>query len=61
MTEILLAGLALMLIVEGITPFVAPRIWKESFRRITEFSDARLQIAGLVSMLAGLGLLYFVF
>jgi len=50
-----------MLIVEGITPFVAPRIWKESFRRITEFSDARLQIAGLVSMLAGLGLLYFVF
>ena len=60
MIEILLAGLALMLIFEGIMPFVAPRVWKESFKRITELSDAYLQFAGLASMLAGLVLLYFV-
>lgn len=60
MIEILLAGLALMLIFEGIMPFVAPRVWKESFRRIVELSDAYLQLAGLASMLAGLVLLYFV-
>ena len=60
MIEILLAGLALMLIFEGIMPFVAPRVWKESFRRIVELSDAHLQLAGLASMLAGLVLLYFV-
>ena len=60
MIEILLAGLALMLIFEGIMPFVAPRAWKDSFRRITELSDAYLQLAGLASMLAGLALLYFV-
>ena len=60
MIEILLAGLALMLIFEGIMPFVAPRVWKESFRRIAELSDANLQLAGLASMLAGLVLLYFV-
>ena len=60
MIEILLAGLALMLIFEGIMPFVAPRVWKESFRRIAELSDAYLQLAGLASMLAGLVLLYFV-
>lgn len=60
MIEILLAGLALMLIFEGITPFVAPRAWKDSFRRITELPDSYLQLAGLASMLAGLVLLYFV-
>ncbi len=60
MIEILLAGLALMLIFEGIMPFVAPRAWKDSFRRITEFPDSYLQLAGLASMLAGLVLLYFV-
>ena len=60
MIEILLAGLALMLIFEGIMPFVAPRAWKDSFRRITELSDTNLQLAGLATMLAGLVLLYFV-
>ena len=60
MTEILLAGLAMTLIFEGIMPFVSPRSWKETFRKIAEFSDAHLQIGGLISMLTGLALLYIV-
>ena len=60
MTEILLAGLAMMLIFEGIMPFVSPRSWKETFRKIAELADTHLQIGGLISMLTGLALLYIV-
>ena len=34
----LLMALALMLVLEGILPFVAPGIWKETFRRATELA-----------------------
>jgi uncharacterized protein YjeT (DUF2065 family) len=52
--EILLAAFALMLVIEGILPFVAPRIWREAFRKFTEMSDGQIRFAGLASMAAGL-------
>jgi len=55
----LLTALALMLIIEGLLPFLAPGFWRETFRRITEMSDGQLRFVGLSSMLAGLLLLYF--
>ncbi len=58
MGDILLAGIALMLILEGILPFTVPRFWREMFRRITELNDGQLRFAGLSSMLVGLVLLY---
>ncbi len=60
MGDILLAGIALMLILEGILPFTVPRFWREMFRRITELNDGQLRFAGLSSMLVGLVLLYLV-
>ena len=45
---------ALMLILEGLMPFFAPRIWREGFRRVTELSDGQLRFLGLSSMLVGL-------
>jgi uncharacterized protein YjeT (DUF2065 family) len=59
MTELVAAAFALMLIVEGILPFVAPKVWRETFRRIIELNDGQLRFAGLASMLAGLVLLFF--
>ena len=55
--EILFAGAAMMLILEGLMPFLAPRAWRETFRRILTFTDGQLRFAGLVSMAAGLALL----
>ena len=55
----LLTALALMLIIEGLLPFLAPGFWRETFRRITEMSDGQLRFIGLTSMLAGLLLLFF--
>ena len=60
MGDIIVAGLALMLVIEGILPFTAPRFWRESFRKLTEMNDGQVRFAGLVSMVLGLVLLYFV-
>ena len=53
----LLTALALMLVIEGVLPFLAPGLWRETFRRITAMSDGQLRFIGLTSMIAGLLLL----
>ena len=59
MGKSLLTALALMLIIEGLLPFLAPGFWRETFRRLIEISDGQLRFIGLTSMLAGLLLLFF--
>ena len=54
LSDVVLAAFALMLVFEGILPFVAPRLWRDMFRRITALSDGQLRFAGLSSMLIGL-------
>jgi uncharacterized protein YjeT (DUF2065 family) len=58
--EVLIAGLALMLVLEGVLPFVAPKFWRDAFRKFTEMSDGQIRFAGLTSMLIGLALLLLV-
>ena len=58
MGDILLPALALMLVIEGLLPFLLPAIWREAFRRLVELSDGQLRFIGLTSLLAGLLLLY---
>lgn len=53
----LLLAFALMLVIEGLLPFVAPRVWRETFQRATELADGQLRFIGLTSMLIGLVLL----
>ncbi len=59
MTQVLLAAFALMLVLEGILPFAAPRLWRDTFRRFVEMSDGQIRFVGLTSMLIGLALLAF--
>lgn len=58
--DILLAGLALMLVFEGVLPFLAPRAWRETFRRVIELSDGQLRFVGLGSIAIGMVLLFMV-
>ena len=58
MSDLFFAALALMLVIEGILPFTAPRIWREAFAKLTQMTDGQIRFAGLASMLAGLALLY---
>lgn len=53
MWDVLLPAFALMLVLEGILPFVSPRVWRDTFRRLVDFTDGQLRFAGLTSMLVG--------
>jgi uncharacterized protein YjeT (DUF2065 family) len=55
----LLTALALVLVIEGLLPFMAPGLWRTTFRRILEMSDGQLRFIGLASIIAGLFLLMF--
>jgi uncharacterized protein YjeT (DUF2065 family) len=57
MLNLLLLAFALMLVIEGLLPFLAPRIWREAFRRVTELTDGQIRFVGLSSMLVGVVLL----
>jgi len=59
-TTTFLMALALMLIFEGVLPFIAPNLWRETFRKITQMSDGQIRFIGLSSMLVGLLLLLWV-
>jgi uncharacterized protein YjeT (DUF2065 family) len=56
--SILMTAVALMLIIEGVLPFLLPAVWRDAFRRLTELSDGQIRFVGLSSMLAGLLLLF---
>ena len=56
----LLMAFALMLVIEGLLPFLLPAMWREAFRRLTEMTDGQIRFIGLSSMLAGLLLLFLV-
>ena len=53
-------ALCLVLVIEGILPFLYPRRWREMVMMLSEIDDKTMRIAGLVSMLLGTGLLYLI-
>ena len=55
-----LMAFALMLVIEGLLPFLAPTLWRETFRRITQMSDGQIRFFGLSSMIVGVLILFFV-
>ncbi len=57
MASTLLMAFALMLIFEGVLPFLAPAVWRDVFRKLIHLSDGQIRFVGLSSMLAGLLLL----
>ncbi|RTZ74476.1 MAG: DUF2065 domain-containing protein [Gammaproteobacteria bacterium] len=56
----LLAALALMLVLEGILPFLNPKRYRNLLKMLDEMDDATVRRIGFISMLLGLGLLYLV-
>ncbi len=57
MTSTLLVAFALMLVLEGLVPFLAPGAWRNTFRRLIQLTDGQIRFIGLTSMLAGIILL----
>ncbi len=54
----LLRAFALMLVLEGIMPFLYPKGWRELLKSISVSSDSAVRATGLVIMLTGVVLLY---
>jgi uncharacterized protein len=50
-------ALALMLVFEGLLPFLSPKGWRQVFERALKMSDGQIRFVGMSSMLAGLLLL----
>ena len=54
MPDSLWAAFALVLVVEGFLPLVAPRFWRECFAKLMTLTDGQLRFGGLASVLMGL-------
>lgn len=57
MVDLLLGAVALMLVFEGLLPFLSPGAWRQVFEKATQMSDGQIRFLGLSSMLIGLVLL----
>ncbi len=58
MADWVLGALALMLVFEGVLPFLSPTLWRRMFEKATRMSDGQIRFIGLSSMLVGLLLLF---
>ena len=58
--DVLWAALALMLVLEGLFPFLSPGGWRRTFQRLLQLRDGQLRFFGLVSIALGLGTLWLV-
>jgi len=54
------AAIALVLVIEGIMPFLNPNGWKKTLRTVSEIDNDTLRAIGLSSMVFGLILLYLI-
>ena len=56
----LLAAVAILLVLEGLLPFINPEGTRRVFARLSEVTSKELRVAGCVSLVLGLLLLYLV-
>ena len=59
MGQDLLTALALVLIIEGLLPLLAPAAWQKALQELSRYNPRVIRIGGIISMLAGAVLLQF--
>lgn len=59
MLEEIVRALGLMLVFEGIIPFLSPNRWRDMAASLANVDDRAMRSVGLLSMLIGLCLLIF--
>jgi uncharacterized protein YjeT (DUF2065 family) len=55
--DLLFGAIALMLVLEGLLPFLSPQRWRAVFQKATQLSDGQIRFIGLSSMIIGVVLL----
>ena len=56
--KLFLTSIALMLVIEGIMPFLAPVHWRRMMARLSARTDKSVRVMGLVLMIIGAILMY---
>ena len=56
--DVAMSACALVLVAEGLMPFLSPMSWRRVFERAMQMSDGQIRFLGLTSMLAGLAMLF---
>lgn len=59
MVDDFLRAVALLMVFEGLLPFLSPRRFRESMLRAASVGDQPLRVIGLVAMVGGAALLHF--
>ena len=54
-----MTAFALLLIIEGLLPMLAPQMWQKVMRDLSQGNPRVIRIGGIISMLAGAVLLQF--
>jgi uncharacterized protein YjeT (DUF2065 family) len=55
--DTLWAALALVLVIEGLMPFLSPGGWRRMFMQVLQLSDGQIRFFGMCAVLLGLLLL----
>lgn len=58
-SESLWAALALVLVIEGLLPFLSPQAWRRAVGQIAQLQDGQIRFFALLAILAGLAMLGF--
>ncbi len=58
--DVMWVATGLMLVIEGIIPFLKPEVMRNALAKMAQMDDRTMRISGLVSMVAGVVLLYLV-
>ena len=53
MGDLLVPAIALMLVLEGLLPLLAPQVWRNVFRQMIELRDGQIRFIGLASVVIG--------
>ena len=60
MWDALLAGLAWMLVLEGLLPLFSPRSWRSTFEKALKLADGQIRFLGMASLLTGVLLMWWI-
>jgi len=58
MFEAMLSAIALVFVIEGLLPFVFPRVWRSTMAELIQLDDKKLRWMGLISISIGMILLF---
>jgi uncharacterized protein len=59
-SETFWTALAMVLVIEGLLPFISPSAWRSAFQQILQLRDGQIRFFGLACILIGLFLIWMV-